>query len=147
MGDIKSAMEGTRSAFGGGLGTRLETIEECDEGKIGESNENTAGASRGGSESSPRTEARSASSGRTSHSSRSHQSEHPPEPARGSPYRLAWMWVEGWRGRVSLARDLVEGYRRESGMEDAACVARTGLGAELKVLDPRKKGGAGWVRR
>ncbi len=35
---------------------------------------------------------------------------------RGGEFRLAWLWVEGWRQRLRKSGDVVEKTRRELGM-------------------------------
>lgn len=36
-----------------------------------------------------------------------------PGPERGSEFRLAWLWVEGWRARLRKSGDVVEQNRWE----------------------------------
>jgi hypothetical protein len=42
----------------------------------------------------------------------------PSEPGADHAYRLAWIWVEGWRGRLRRSGDLVEKCRWEWRVDD-----------------------------
>ena len=41
------------------------------------------------------------------------------QPERGSDFRLAWLWVEGWRARLRKSGDVVERNRWEWRLNDA----------------------------